>query len=91
MSKNKKNSQRSAKHRVHLPFSLLLGLLHQEARFVSILIQLVSDDKLSPIQRRNYCCLLKSTIFEHWEDCISIEISVRGLLKLCRDINDLTT
>ena len=31
MSKNKKNSQRSAKHRVHLPFGLLVELLHQEA------------------------------------------------------------
>ena len=40
---------RSANNSVHLPFYLLVELLHQEARLVSIQIQLVSHGKLSRI------------------------------------------
>ena len=43
-----------ANNRVHLPFYLLVELLHQEARLVSIQIRLVSDGKLSRIQRKKY-------------------------------------
>ena len=53
-----------ANNRVHLPFYLLVELLHQEARLVSIQIRLVSDGKLSRIQRKKYR-LLQSKIFKH--------------------------
>ena len=77
---------RRASNRVHLPFYLLVELLHQEARLVSIQIQLVSDGKLSRIQRKKYR-LLQSKIFKHWEDYNANEISARRLLKLCSYIN----
>ena len=52
-----------ANNRVHLPFYLLVELLHQEARLVSIQIRLMSDGKLSRIQRKKYR-LLQSKIFK---------------------------
>lgn len=76
---------RRANNRVHLPFYLLVDLLHQEARLVSIKIRLVSDRKLSRIQRKKY--RLQSKIFKHWEDFNSNEISARRLLKLCSYLN----
>jgi len=73
------------------PFlTLPFYLLHQEARLVSIQIQLVSDGKLSRMQRRKYH-LLQSKIFKYWEDYNSSEITARRLLKLCSFINGLTT
>ena len=73
---------RRANNRVHLPFYLLVELLHQEARLVSIQIQLVSDGKLSRIQRSKYR-LLQWKIFKYWEGYNSSEITARRLLKLC--------
>ena len=64
--------------------------LHQEARLVSIQIQLVSDGKLSRIQRRKYR-LLQSKIFKYWEDYSSSEITARHLLKLCSYVNGPAT
>ena len=81
---------RRANNRVHLPFYLLVELLHQEARLVSIQIQLVSDGKLSRIQRRKYR-LLQAKIFEYWEDYDSSNISARRLLKLCSYVNGPAT
>ena len=81
---------RRANNRVHLPFYLLVELLHQEARLVSIQIQLVSDGKLSRIQRRKYR-LLQSKIFKYWEDYSSNEITARRLLKLCSYVNGPAT
>jgi len=78
-----------ANNRVHLPFYLLVELLHQEARLVSIQIQLVSDGKLSRIQRRKYR-FLQSQIFKYWENYNNSEITARRLLKLCSDINGPT-
>ena len=75
-----------ANNRVHLPFYLLVELLHQEARLVSIQIQLVSDGQLSRIQRKKYR-LLQSKIFKYWEDYNANEISARRLVKLCSYIN----
>ena len=77
---------RRANNRVHLPFYLLVELLHQEARLVSIRIRLVSDGKLSRIQRKKYR-LFQSKIFKHWEYFNSNEISARRLLKLCSYLN----
>lgn len=72
------------------PFYLLEELLHQEARLVSIQIQLVSDGKLSRFQRRKYC-LLQSKILKYWEDYNSSEITASRLLKLCSFINSPST
>ena len=77
---------RRANNRVHLPFYLLVELLHQEARLVSIQIKLVSDGKLSRIQRKKYR-LLQSKIFKYWEDFNNDEITARRLLKRCSYLN----
>ncbi|CAH3133416.1 unnamed protein product [Pocillopora meandrina] len=79
-----------ANNRVHLPFYLLVELLLQKARLVSIQIRLVSDGKLSRIQRKKYR-LLQSKIFKHWEDFNGNEISARRLLKLCSYLNGPAT
>ena len=79
---------RRANNRVHLPFYLLVELLHQEARLVFIQIKLVSDGKLSRIQRKKYR-LLQSKIFKHWEDFNNDEITARRLLKLCRSVHKI--
>ncbi|XP_078372705.1 uncharacterized protein LOC144656350 [Oculina patagonica] len=80
---------RRANNRVHLPFYLLVELLHQEARLVSIQIQLVADGKLSRIQRKKYR-QLQTKIFKHWEEFEGKEITARRLLKLCSYLNGPT-
>ena len=75
------NLNRRANNRVHLPFYLLVELLHQEARLISIQIQLVPDGKLSRIQRRKYR-LLQLKIFKYCEDYNSSEMIARCLMKL---------
>ena len=71
-----------ANGKVNLPFYLLVELLHQEARLVSIQIRLVSEGKLSRIQRKNYR-LLQAKLFKFWEDHSNGDLSARRLLKLC--------
>ena len=44
---------RRSGNKVHLPFYLLVELLHEESRLVSIQIRLVSDGKLSGSSERN--------------------------------------
>ena len=73
---------RRSGNKVHLPFYLLVELLHQESHLVSIQIRLVSDGKLSRIQRKKYW-QLQERVFKHWEDFNCKEISARRLLKLC--------
>ena len=63
-----------------------MELLHQEARLISIQIQLVPDGKLSRIQRRKYR-LLQLKIFKYCEDYNSSEMIARCLMKLCSYIN----
>ena len=73
-------------NKVHLPFYLLVELLDQESHLVSIQIRLVSDGKLSRIQRKKYW-QLQERVFKHWEDFNFKEISARRLLKLCSYLN----
>ena len=77
---------RRSGNKVHLPFYLLVELLHQESHLVSIQIRLVSDGKLSRIQRKKYW-QLQERVFKHWEDFNFKEISARRLLKLCSYLN----
>ena len=77
---------RRSGNKVHLPFYLLVELLHEESRLVSIQIRLVSDGKLFRIQRKKYQ-QLQERVFNHWEDFNSKKISARRLLKLCSYLN----
>ena len=77
---------RRSGNKVHLPFYLLVELLDQESHLVSIQIRLVSDGKLSRIQRKKYW-QLQERVFKHWEDFNFKEISARRLLKLCSYLN----
>ena len=77
---------RRSGNKVHLPFYLLVELLDQESHLVSIHIRLVSDGKLSRIQRKKYW-QLQERVFKHWEDFNFKEISARRLLKLCSYLN----
>ena len=79
-------SNRRANGKVNLPFYLLVELLHQEARVVSIQIRLVSEGKLSRIQRKKYR-LLQAKLFKFWEDHSNGDLSARRLLKLCSYLN----
>ena len=66
---------RRSGNKVHLPFYLLVELLDQESHLVSIQIRLVSDGKLSRIQRKKYW-QLQERVFKHWEDFNFKEISL---------------
>ena len=81
---------RRANNRIHLPFYLLVELLHQEARLVRIQIKLVSEGKLTRLQRKEYH-QLQTQIFQHWERYNNDEISARRLLKLCSYLNSPST
>ena len=67
-------------------FYLLLSLLHNEARLVSLQIRLLSERKLKRIQRAAYR-QLQSRLFELWEAFNKREKSLKQLLKGCANIN----
>ena len=77
---------RRAAGRCGLPFYLLVSLLHNEARLVSLQIRLVSERKLKRIQRAAYR-QLQSRLFELWESFNKREKSLKQLLKGCANIN----
>ena len=77
---------RRAAGRCGLPFYLLVSLLHNEARLVSLQIRLVSERKLKRIQRAAYR-QLQSRLFELWEAFNKREKSLKQLLKGCAYIN----
>ena len=77
---------RRAAGRCGLPFYLLVSLLNNEARLVSLQIRLVSERKLKRIQRAAYR-QLQSRLFELWEAFNKREKSLKQLLKGCANIN----
>ena len=73
---------RRAGGRVHLPFYMLVQLLHRESSLCTIQVKLVNNRKLKRLQRRVYR-KLQARIFGYWEDYAAAKISSRGLLKAC--------
>ena len=69
-----------------LPLYLLIELLEKEARLTTIAIRLVSDRKLSRVQRQCYRNIQRK-LFESWEKYDSREISAANLLKSCSHLN----
>ena len=79
---------RRAKGR-HLPFYELIELLHREAKLVAIQIRLVSNQKLTRIQRRAYR-QLQSKVFGLWEKYENGERTAAQLLKSMSRLNGPT-
>ena len=73
---------RRAGGRVHLPFYLLIQLLHRESSVCTVQLRLVNARKLQRIQRKKYR-ELQARIFGYWEDYAGSKISSRRLLKAC--------
>ena len=77
---------RCANGKSHIPFYVLVGVLHQEAEITTIHIHLVSEKKLKRNQRRGYR-MVQGWIFQLWEQYETGERSKWGLLKDCANLN----
>ena len=73
---------RRAGGRVHLPFYLLIQLLHRESSVCTVQVRLVNTRKLQRIEHKKYRAL-QARIFGYWEDYVVSKISSRRLLKAC--------
>ena len=77
---------RHAAGRQNLNLYLLIDLLHQEARLTAPRIRLVSEKKLTRIQRKMYRSM-QAKIFELWEDYQQNRRSAEQLLQQCAHLN----
>ncbi len=66
----------------HLPFYLMIVLLHEESETVDMQVRLVSQGKLSRHQRKTYR-KMQARIFAYWEKFESGDSSATQLLKEC--------
>ena len=69
-----------------LPLYLLIELLEREARLTAITIRLVSNGKLSRIQRKCYRNIQRK-LFDCWDKYDNREKTAAQLLKLCSHLN----
>jgi len=77
---------RRACGKTRLPFYLLVKLLEQEARLVTLQVRLVNEKKLTRIQRRKYR-LLQTKIFNLWGEFDQGNKTAHQLLKAIAHIN----
>ena len=82
---------RRAGGRVHLPFYLLIQLLHRESSVYTVQVRLVNARKLQRIQRKKYRAL-QARIFGYWEDYSANVFSIgvyygTSVLTLCFSIS----
>ena len=68
-----------------LPFYVLIPLLHEEAKQVSIQVHLVSESKLTCQECLKYSNN-QSSVFKHWEDYINRNKTPSQLLKACSNL-----
>ena len=73
---------RRGHRKTQLPFYVLIQLLHEEGKLVSLQIRLVSERKLKRMQRSVYR-QLQSRIFTLWEEYKSGERTSKQLLQAC--------
>ena len=66
----------------HIPFYVLVPLLHKEAINVHMQVRLVKDGKLVRYQRNNYKSQ-QGRIFKLWKKYEQHEITTQHLLKAC--------
>ena len=69
-----------------LPLYLLIELLERKARLTAITIRLVSNGKLSRIQRKCYRNIQRK-LFDCWDKYDNREKTAAQLLKLCSHLN----
>ena len=69
-----------------LPLYLLIELLEREARLTAITIRLVSNGKLSRIQRKCFRNIQRK-LFDCWDKYDNREKTAAQLLKLCSHLN----
>ena len=77
---NRMNQRASSRHQ--LQFYLLVKLLHSEAILVELQVELVSQAKLTRIQRKHYRDM-QSKIIRLWDRFVNDEIDSYRLLKKC--------
>ncbi|XP_067024035.1 uncharacterized protein [Acropora muricata] len=77
---------RRASGRWHMPFYLLIGLLHEEARLTALRIRLVSEKKLKRIQRAKFRSL-QAKIFDLWDDFVNQGKNAEQLLRQCAHLH----
>ena len=77
---------RHAAGRQNLNLYLLIDLLHQEARLTAPRIRLVSEKKLTRMQRKMYRSM-QAKIFELWEDYQQNRRRAEQLLRQCAHLN----
>ena len=77
---------RRASGRWNMPFYLLIDLLHQEARLTALRIRLVSEKKLTRIQRKKYRSV-QAQVFNLWDDYSSQRKNAEQLLRQCAHLN----
>ena len=72
--------------RCSLPFYQLINLLYSETDLVNLQVRLVSDGKLTRVQRTKYVKLQKK-VFELWDEYNSGTKTAKKLLKACSHLN----
>ena len=77
---------RRASGKWHMPFYMLLDLLHQEARLTALRIHLVSEKKLKRTQRAKYRSL-QAKVFALWDDFSHQRKNAQQLLRECARLN----
>lgn len=80
---------RRAHGRSHLPFYMLVELLHQEARLSKVQIKLVSDGKITKVERKKYR-ERQDRITEAWAKYKSQQKTARQLLRTISKLNGPT-
>ena len=68
-----------------LPFYVLIPLLHEEAKQVSIQVHLISESKLTHQECLKYHNN-QSSVFKHWEDYINRNKTPSQLLNTCSNL-----
>ena len=69
-----------------LPFYLLINLLHEEARLISIQLRLLDEDKVRRHQRTTYKALL-GKVLKYWDEFNQGEQKAKRLLRACSHLN----
>ena len=76
---------RRAQGKSQLPLYLLIALFHEESSLTNLQIRIVSERKLSRIQRKTYR-QLQSKIFSLWDQYENGERAIKQLLRACSEL-----
>ena len=77
---------RRASGRWHMPFYLLIGLLHEEARLTALRIRLVSEKNLKGSSGQSLD-LRQAKIFDVWDDFVNQRKHAEQLLRQCAHLH----